>query len=146
MIGQKNMSKIVKIEEVNNVNFNDSRYPCYDGFRIETEDEEMYFLIDNSQCCCENWGTYLYTPEDLREYVGADYLGYDESSCSEIENGLKSEYVESDEICFLNIHTSKGIIDFAVYNSHNGYYSHAVVLKITNKKTGETSMPINDYL
>ena len=140
------MSKIVKIEEVNNVNFNNNRYSNYDGFRIETEDEEIYFVIDNSQQCCENWGTYLYTPEDLREYVGADYLGYDESSCSEIENGLKSEYVESDEICFLNIHTSKGTIDFAVYNSHNGYYSHAVVLKITNKKTGETSMPINEYL
>lgn len=140
------MSKIVKIEEVNNVNFNDNRYSNYDGFKIETEDEEIYFVIDNSQQCCENWGTYLYTPEDLREYVGADYLGYDESSCSEIENGLKSEYVESDEICFLNIHTSKGTIDFAVYNSHNGYYAHAVVLKITNKKTGETSMPINEYL
>ena len=140
------MSKIVKIEEVNNVNFNNNRYSNYDGFKIETEDEEIYFVIDNSQQCCENWGTYLYTPEDLREYIGADYLGYDESSCSEIENGLKSEYVESDEICFLNIHTSKGTIDFAVYNSHNGYYSHAVVLKITNKKTGETSMPINDYL
>jgi hypothetical protein len=140
------MSKIVKIEEVNNVNFNDNRYSNYDGFKIETEDEEIYFVIDNSQQCCENWGTYLYTPEDLREYVGADYLGYDESSCSEIENHLENEYVESDEICFLNIHTSKGTIDFAVYNSHNGYYSHAVVLKITNKKTGETSMPINDYL
>lgn len=140
------MSKIVKIEEVNNVNFNNNRYSNYDGFKIETEDEEIYFVIDNSQQCCENWGTYLYTPEDLREYVGADYLGYDESSCSEIENHLENEYVESDEICFLNIHTSKGTIDFAVYNSHNGYYSHAVVLKITNKKTGEISMPINDYL
>ena len=50
------MSKIVKIEEVNNVNFNDDNYPCYDGFRIETEDEEMYFLINNFQSCCENWG------------------------------------------------------------------------------------------
>lgn len=140
------MSKIVKIEEVYNINFNNNRYSNYDGFKIETEDEEIYFVIDNSQQCCENWGTYLYTPEDLREYVGADYLGYDESSCSEIENHLENEYVESDEICFLNIHTSKGTIDFAVYNSHNGYYSHAVVLKITNKKTGETSMPINDYL
>jgi hypothetical protein len=140
------MSKILNIEEVYNVNFNNNRYSNYDGFKIETEDEEIYFVIDNSQQCCENWGTYLYTPEDLREYVGADYLGYDESSCSEIENHLENEYVESDEICFLNIHTSKGTIDFAVYNSHNGYYSHAVVLKITNKKTGETSMPINDYL
>ena len=140
------MSKIVKIEEVNNVNFNDDNYSCYDGFRIETEDEEMYFVIANFQSCCENWGTYLYTPEDLKEYIGSDYLGYDEKSCEEVENHLKDEYVDPDEICFLNIHTSKGTIDFAVYNSHNGYYSHAVVLKITNKKTGESSFPIDDYL
>lgn len=139
------MSKILNIEFVYNVNFNDD-YPCYDGFKIETEDEEMYFLINNFQQCCENWGTYLYTPEDLKDYIGAEYLGYDEKSCSEIENHLKNEVVDPDEICFLNIHTSNGTIDFAVYNSHNGYYSHAVILKITNKKTGESSMPINEYL
>lgn len=137
------MSKILNIEFVYDVNFNNDDYPCYDGFRIETEDEEIYFVINNFQLCCENWGTYLYTPEDLKEYIGADYLGYDEKSCEEVENSLEEKYVESDEICFLNIHTSKGIIDFAVYNSHNGYYSHAVVLKITNKKTGEVSMPID---
>ena len=140
------MSKILNIEFVYNINFNNDRYPSYDGFRIETEDEEMYFVIDNSQQCCENWGTYLYTPEDLKDYIGADYLGYDEKSCEEVENALKNECVNSDEICFLNILTSKGTIDFAVYNSHNGYYSHAIVLKITNKKTNEVSMPINDYL
>ena len=140
------MSKILNIEEVYNVNFNDDNYPCYDGFRIETEDEEMYFLINNFQSCCENWGTYLYTPEDLKEYVGVEYLGYDEKNCCEIENHLENEYVHPDETCFLNIHTSKGTIDFAVYNSHNGYYSHGVILKITNKKTGESSMPINVYL
>ena len=140
------MSKILNIEEVYNVNFNNDNYPCYDGFRIETEDEEMYFLINNFQSCCENWGIYLYTPEDLKEYVGAEYLGYDEKNCCEIENHLENEYVHPDETCFLNIHTSKGTIDFAVYNSHNGYYSHGVILKITNKKTGESSMPINVYL
>jgi len=140
------MSKILNIEEVYNVNFNDDDYPCYDGFRIETEDEEMYFLINNFQNCCENWGTYLYTPEDLKEYIGAEYLGYDEKNCSEIENYLENKYVHPDETCFLNVHTSKGTIDFAVYNSHNGYYSHGVILKITNKKTGESSMPIDEYL
>lgn len=140
------MSKILNIEFVYNVNFNNDNYPCYDGFRIETEDEEIYFVIGNSQQCCENWGTYLYTPEDLKDYIGAEYLGYDEKSCNEVESNLKDEYVDPDEICFLNIHTSKGTIDFAVYNSHNGYYAHAVVLKITNKKTGESSFPIDDYL
>ena len=140
------MSKILNIKFVYDVNFNNDRYSNYDGFKIETEDEEIYFVIGNSQECCENWGTYLYTPEDLKDYIGAEYLGYDEKSCEEVENALKKECVNSDEICFLNILTTKGTIDFAVYNSHNGYYSHAVILKITNKKTGESSMPINDYL
>ena len=140
------MSKILNIKFVYDVNFNNDRYYNYDGFKIETEDEEIYFVIDNSQECCENWGTYLYTPEDLKDYIGAEYLEYDEKNCSEIENHLKDEFVDPDEICFLNIHTSNGTIDFAVYNSHNGYYSHAVILKITNKKTGESSMPINEYL
>ena len=140
------MSKILNIKFVYDVNFNNDRYYNYDGFKIETEDEEIYFVIDNSQECCENWGTYLYTPEDLKDYIGAKYLGYDEKSCEEVENALKKECVNSDEICFLNILTTKGTIDFAVYNSHNGYYSHAVILKITNKKTGESSMPINEYL
>lgn len=140
------MSKILNIEEVDNVNFNGDNYLCYDGFRIETEDEEIYFLINNFQSCCENWGTYLYTPENLKNYIGAEYLGYDEKNCSEIENNLKDEFVDPDETCFLNIHTSNGTIDFAVYNSHNGYYSHAVILSIKNKKTNETINVIDDYL
>lgn len=139
------MSKILKIEEVYNITL--SKYSStYDGIMIETEDEVIYFVIDNNQCCCENWGTYLYTPEKLENYIGADYLGYTESFCEQIANSLKDEYVGTDETCFLNIKTSKGDIDYAVYNSHNGYYSHAVVLKITNKKTGESKLPIADYL
>ena len=140
------MSKILKINEVYNITLGNSKYPTYDGLMIETEEEEIYFVIQNGQQCCENWGTYLYTPETLEDYIGADYLGYTESTCEQIVNSLKNEYVNPDETCFLNIKTSKGVIDYAVYNSHNGYYSHDVVLKITNKKTGESELPINDYL
>lgn len=140
------MSKILKIEEVYNITLGNSKYTTYDGITIETEDEVIYFVIENGQNCCENWGTYLYTPEKLENYVGADYLGYTESTCEQIVNSLKNEYVSPDETCFLNIKTSKGDIDYAVYNSHNGYYSHDVVLKITNKKTGKSELPINDYL
>ena len=60
---------------------------------------------------------------------------------------LKEEYIDNpSDVCFLNIHTSKGDVDYAVYNSHNGYYSHAVILSIKNKKTNETKKIIDDYL
>lgn len=136
------MSKILNIDEVYNIDLND-RYSRYDGFVVETEEEEIYFVIQNGQQCCENWGVYLYTVENLKDYIGAEYLGYSENSCDQIIKDLEEEYVSSNETCFLNIHTSKGDIDFAVYNSHNGYYAHTVILKITNKKTGEVSLPIN---
>lgn len=141
------MSKILNIEEVDNVNFNDDDYHYYDGIKIETEDEEIYFVIDNDQQCCENWGKYLYTPEDVKEYIGADYFGYDTETSNAMMECLKEEYIYyPSDVCFLNIHTSKGDIDYAVYNSHNGYYSHAVVLSIKNKKTNETKNVIDDYL
>ena len=123
------MSKILKIEEDYNITLGNPTYPTYNGIMIETEDEIIYFVIEHGQQCCENWGTYLYTPEKLENYIGADYLGYTESTCEQIANFLKSEYVSPDETCFLNIKTSNGDIDYAVYNSHNGYYSHDVVLK-----------------
>lgn len=139
------MSKILNIDEVYNIEL-DGRYSKYDGFVVETEEEEIYFVIQNGQQCCENWGVYLYTVENLKDYIGAEYLGYSENSCDQIIKDLEEEYVGSSETCFLNIHTSKGDIDFAVYNSHNGYYSHTVILKITNKKTGEVSLPIDTYI
>ncbi len=42
--------------------------------------------------------------------------------------------IEVQEAMFLTIKTSKGIFQFAVYNSHNGYYGHdGVLMKQDNK-------------
>ena len=142
------MSKILNIEEVYNIQLNcKPDYEYFDGIKVETEDEEIYFVIDNDQQCCENWGKYLYTSEEVKEYIGADYLGYDTETSNAMMECLKEEYIYyPSDVCFLNIHTSKGDIDYAVYNSHNGYYSHAVILSIKNKKTNETKKVIDDYL
>ena len=142
------MSKILNIEEVINIQLDcqpEEKY--FDGIKIETEDEEIYFVIDNYQLCCENWGKYLYTSEDVKEYIDADYLGYDTGTSNAVMECLKKKYIYyPSDVCFLNIHTSNGDIDYAVYNSHNGYYSHAVILSIKNKKTNETKKVIDNYL
>lgn len=138
------MSKIIKIEEVYGVSpYKSSKN--FDGYKIETEDEEIYFVIENCQNCCECWG-YLSTSENLEDYIGADYLGYEENVCKVLADQVKEDYVDEDEMQFLNINTSNGVIDFAVYNSHNGYYSHTVILKIVNKKTGEEKFQLDTYL
>ena len=138
------MSKIVKIEEVYGITpYKSSKK--FDGFKIETEDEELYFVIERCQNCCECWG-YLSTPENLENYIGAEYLGYEEKVCKLLVEQVKEDCVVEDEMQFLNVNTSKGVIDFAVYNSHNGYYSHTVILKLINKKSGEERFILDTYL
>lgn len=121
-------NKILKIEEVFDVVINKQ---AYDGYHIVTERNEIYFVIDNYQQCCEDWGTkYLSTADDLSEYVGSEYIGYDTDEKAEL-NKLSQ---------FLNIHTSNGDISFVVYNDHNGYYSHAVLLVVDEEIKNETSI------
>lgn len=127
------MSRILNIEEVCDFKIDNSDQ-IHEGIKIETETERILFLIDSYRQCCENFGKYLSTPEDLKEYIGAEYLGY--SNDSKELPIVEEVFGEKFETMFLNIHTSKGTIDFAVYNRHNGYYSHAVILKITDKATG----------
>ena len=45
-----------------------------------------------------------------------------------IKNISMSNYsiLDKEEVMFINIETSKGTLQFAVYNCHNGYYGHAV--------------------
>ena len=35
-----------------------------------------------------------------------------------------------EDCVFLVLQTSKGELDFAVYNCHNGYYGHEVVVRV----------------
>ena len=41
-------------------------YGVYDGYKIKTEKHEFYILIENGQCCCEDWG-YFFLNDDEKE-------------------------------------------------------------------------------
>lgn len=104
------------------------RYYNLTGLKIETDKGNIELLISDNQCCCENWDAlFLETPDDLSKIIGAKLIEvsdieintqeYDQNSCGLNETQLR-------------VVTTKGIIQFAVYNEHNGYYSHATFLQV----------------
>lgn len=125
------MNKIIEIKEIESY---DAHIPDfwgeYNGYKIKTEQDEYLFLIDNFQNCCENWG-YLSTPDELSDYVGADLLSVKKvtvNDCAENKNLKDMAEYDPANTMFVNIETSNGLLQFAVYNQHNGYYGHDVML------------------
>ena len=125
------MNKIIEIKEIEGY---DKRIPGfwgdYDGYKIKTEQDEYLFLIGNFQECCENWG-YLSTPDELSDYVGADLLSVKRvtvNDCAENKNLKDMMEYDPANTMFVNVETSNGLLQFAAYNQHNGYYSHDVLL------------------
>lgn len=104
-------------------------YSSMDGYKVETNEHVVYVLIDNGQSCCESWG-YL-TSEDNLEY----YLGSELKEVSLTDKALNQKVVEQSGyyddcggIQFVDFVTDKGTFQLAVYNAHNGYYGHGILI------------------
>lgn len=105
-----------------------------EGYIIETSNRVIKLLIDNSQYCCESWG-YVSSDDDFSEYIGATLRNVT-TVCS--DNGkmrLKrslgkyaNDYLYNAE--FITLDTNNGELVFAVYNTHNGYYGHSILIQI----------------
>lgn len=109
-----------------------------DGVRIILSDgSTIEFGIEMGQSCCEHYD-FLSSPDDASEFIGAEFLGLVERDTwpdtIPIDSGIQSysnpAVVDCDSGGFqaIDVNTSKGTMQFVVYNAHNGYYSHATVL------------------
>lgn len=110
-------------------------YADMDGYKVETDNHTFFVLIDNSQSCCENWG-YMTSEDDLNYYVGAELLEVkvtDTALNQKVLTKMSNEYVDAGEIQFVDFITDKGTFQLAVYNSHNGYYGHGIVVAKDNE-------------
>ena len=121
------MEKILNIREVENFTLPDD-YRGYDGYVIKTNVQEIIIGIDNYQSCCEDWG-HLTSEDNFDDFIGAELL-----SVEVVDGEYKSEkitlsdYFSVDECIFVNVQTTEGTLQFVLYNSHNGYYGHKVVI------------------
>ncbi len=135
------MCEVIKsIKEVYDINFRTKKdggveftapdsWSNHDGYEIVTDKHKYLLLIDNGQCCCENWG-YFASNDDFNSFIGKTLYGVDLT-----DTALNTKQVEEvDEfdldaggIQFVNFSMSDGsVLQFAVYNGHNGYYGHPI--------------------
>ena len=116
------------------------------GYKIVTSKQNIFILIDAEQCCCENWGYeacsskgIITSNDDFNDFVGAELIDVaiiSPENHKEIK--IYSELLdisynhEEDNAEFVNLNTTNGLLQFAVYNSHNGYYGHDIYIKFNN--------------
>jgi hypothetical protein len=110
-------------------------YSNMDGYKVETEEHTYYVLIDNGQSCCENWG-YMSSEDDLSYFIGSELKEVkitDTAYNQTVVTKMDDEYIGNGEIQFVDFITDKGVFQLAVYNSHNGYYGHGILIAKDNE-------------
>ena len=117
-----------------------------EGYKIVTSKQNIFILIDAEQCCCENWGYEACSSEgiitsndDFNDFIGAELV-----DVAIISPGTHKEVKiysklldisydgDEDNAEFVNLNTTNGLLQFAVYNSHNGYYGHDIYIKFND--------------
>ena len=101
-------------------------YARMEGYKVVTDAHTVWVLIDSEQSCCESFG-YLSSEDDLAHYVGETLV-----EIHLTDMALNSRIVEGSgyepNIQFVSFGTNRGTFQLAVYNSHNGYYGHPVLI------------------
>jgi hypothetical protein len=121
------MEKILSIKErVFKVNEND--FNKFEGFVITTSDQTIKIGIESGQSCCETFG-YLTMNDEISDFIDEELLSISvvDTALNRKVIDLVSDFDEGDAM-FVNLETSNGLLQLAVYNSHNGYYGHETVV------------------
>lgn len=117
-----------------------------EGYKIVTSKQNIFVLIDAEQFCCESWGYdacssegIITSNDDFNDFIGAELV-----DVAIISPGTHKEVKiysklldisydgDEDNAEFVNLNTTNGLLQFAVYNSHNGYYGHDIYIKFND--------------
>ena len=124
--------KIKKIYEVEKDNYEGYKIVLQQGEKIK----KLEILINNGQDCCEEFG-YICSEDNFKDFIGAKILEIKttgtKKSTKLINNPDFTKSLDEGDIMFLTLKTSKGVIQFAVYNAHNGYYGHEAQIIIDDE-------------
>jgi len=104
-----------------------SKHYSFDGYIISLDDWTCFSIgISNFQQCCESWG-YASSNDDLQSFIGSELFSVDVVD-DKLHTSPDIEMYEGG-VTYVNLNTSTGVLQFTLYNEHNGYYSHEVVVK-----------------
>lgn len=122
--------KNAKIISINDDYSETIDYDEFSGLYIDTDKGAIKLIISNSQCCCEEFGGLFFeTPDSVDKFIGATIVSVEDI------NVIRDEDFSLDcgDETQLKITTSKGILQYAIYNSHNGYYGHGAIKQVFDK-------------
>ena len=127
--------KILSIQEV----IDDEHEIGWSGYVITTDAQRIEISITNYQDCCEQWG-YAMSEDDTDYYIGAQFLDIKVVTKDLAKKSLSehADYLDEGDAMFVDVETSKGVLQFVLYNSHNGYYSHSARVVSTQLQVEES--------
>ena len=106
------------------------------GFRIETSKKVIELKISNERDCCEDWGCMSTEDDDLNRFVGQELLELNTTEAdthTTFVKDLDKMDIDSGRYEFITLKTPKRVLQFAVYDNHNGYYGHEVKIEVTDR-------------
>lgn len=119
-------AKILSIKEDTIVDRSSGYKQTYEGLIIETDKGSIKLVISDSQSCCEQWcALFFETADNISQFIGAEILQIEDIDIK------RDEWIDNETQ--LKITTNKGIIQYAIYNEHNGYYSHGTILQVFDR-------------
>jgi hypothetical protein len=101
-----------------------------DGYKVTTSEHAFHVLIDNGQSCCEGWG-YISSDDNLAPFIGAELreVNLTDTALNTKKVEETAEYgFDGGGIQFVDFVTDRGTFQLAVYNGHNGYYGHGILV------------------
>jgi hypothetical protein len=100
-------------------NFRDQ---TYEGYVICTNKRNIKIGIVMSEDGLCKPG-YFMSEDNLQFFDGAEYLGIEVTDKQLKKKKVFSQNnLQEGDVMFVNINTSKGVLQFVAYNEHNGYY------------------------
>ena len=121
-------AKILEIQSDYSEKYN--KYSTLAGLYIKTDKGDIKILISDEQSCCEDYGyLFLETPDNINKFIGAEVLKV-EDVCVGLTADTDGYGFDCGGETQLKVTTTKGVLQFAVYNSHNGYYAHTTFVQV----------------
>lgn len=136
------LGKIISIQEVRGVQLGNRNgrlglsrmkyfcvYSSMDGYKVVTDKHIYHVLIDNVQSCCETWG-YLSSEDDFEQFIGSELIEVKltDTALNQTVVANSGYYEGRGGIQFVDFITTVGVLQLAVYNGHNGYYGHEIIV------------------
>lgn len=104
-------------------------YSDMDGYKVVTDAHVYHVLIDNGQSCCESWG-YICSEDNVKPFIGTELreVKLTDTALNQTVVEKSGYYDDEGGIQFVDFVTDAGTFQLAVYNAHNGYYGHGILV------------------